>query len=376
MIKRKITFYHTDHHEFYICKILANFAKKNGFDFQFTNNLNKKSDIGFYCLDSNFISKVNSNLSIITLGGLDQGKLLWPNMWQKENWNKFDIGFLPGNELKKKWELSSWDINSRPKISMNLIGWPKTEELFNNKKKIELLKKKIKKKIKFRKKKTIIYAPGREVYNKAFDVINAAKKLNYNLIIKQFAWSKKNQKEKFKDLRKNIKTSNMYAKKILKKDVYIVDPTENIMNYYSHADLLITDESSVIYEALLFDLPSLSVLDWLMAQNNTGKTRLPKIDTNVSYTCLQKNLSYKIKQIFTNYSTYKKKIIKKKYQHFSYLDKSCENFYKLLDININLKENNFIIEPKYRINYIKIYIRRITLLFKKIKNMIGINLFT
>ena len=368
MIKRKITFYHTDHHEFYICKILSKYAKQNGFNFEFTKNLNKKSDIGFYCLDSNHISEVKSNLSIITLGGLDQGKLLWPNMWQKENWSKFDLGFLPGNEWKKKWESSSWDINSRPKISMNLIGWPKSQELFNNLKNFKHSKKKIKNKIKFKKKKTIIYAPGRELHNKAFDVINAVQKLNYNLIIKQFAWSQKNQKKKFIDIRKNIEISNKFAKKILKKNVYIVDPSENIMNYYAHADLLITDESSVIYEALLFDLPSLSVLDWLMAQNNIGKTRLPKIDTNVSYTCLKKNLSYKIKKIFTNYTFYKKKIVNKKYQHFSFLDKSCENFYKLIDININLKKNNFIIKPIHRINYIKVYLREVTILIKSIKN--------
>ena len=65
-----------------------------------------------------------------------------------------------------------------------------------------------------------------------------------------------------------IKWHKNYAKKVLGKKVYIVDPSDNIMDYYGLADLLITDESSVIYEALLFDLPSLSIQDWKMGQNN------------------------------------------------------------------------------------------------------------
>jgi len=364
MAKRKITFYHTDHHEFHICKILSTLANQNNFNYEFSNNIKKKSDIGFYCLDSNYIKKINSKLSIITLGGLDQGKIVWPNLWQKENWNKFDIGFLPGKNWKNKWLQSSWDVNSRPKLSMNILGWPKSEIIFDDKKKFELINEKIKKKINFNKNKTILYAPNREMGGKAKDIINTVKELGFNLIIKQFAWTQKNQKQKFHNLRENIKKSNNLAIKILKKKVYIVNPTENIMNYYGQADLLITDESSVIYEALLFDLPSLSVLDWKMAQNNYGTTREPIIDRSVSLTCYKKDLNNKIQKIFRNYKNYKKKIIRKKYNHFSYLDKSCKNFYKLLDITINSKKNIFEIKPIYKINYLKCYIRKFTIKLK------------
>ena len=195
--------------------------------------------------------------------------------------------------------------------------------------------------------------------SKAVDVINVVKKLGFNLIIKQFAWSQKSQKKKFFDLRNNINESNNLAKKILKKKVYIVNPTENIMNYYGQADLLITDESSVIYEALLFDLPSLSVLDWKMAQNNSGPKRQPIIDKSVCMTCYKKDLKNKIKNYFENYKFYKKKIIKKKYSHFSYLNKSCKNFYTLIDASINSKKNYFEIKPIYKINYFKCYTRKL-----------------
>jgi len=101
-LKKKITFYYTDDHELHLCKSLSIFANKNGFQYEFSDDLKKDSSIGFYCQDSNRINLVNSKLSIITLGGPDQGKLVWPNLWSKEPWNKFDLAFLPGEAWKKK----------------------------------------------------------------------------------------------------------------------------------------------------------------------------------------------------------------------------------------------------------------------------------
>ena len=35
------------------------------------------------------------------MGGLDQGRVIWPNMWKEQPWDKYDIGFLPGNSWAK-----------------------------------------------------------------------------------------------------------------------------------------------------------------------------------------------------------------------------------------------------------------------------------
>ena len=44
----------------------------------------------------------------------------------------------------------------------------------------------------------------------------------------------------------------IYAKKKLGNRAVIINSKENIMKFYRHANILITDESSVMYEALLF----------------------------------------------------------------------------------------------------------------------------
>ena len=147
------------------------------------------------------------------------------------------------------------------------------------------------------------------------------------------------------------------------------------MDYYGLADLLITDESSVIYEALLFDLPSLSIQDWKMGQNNYQKFRSPVIDKDVCFVCLKKDLTKKIDDIFKNYFSYKEKIINKKFDHFSYLENSCENFYHLLNITINSKKNIFEIAPKYPKNYFRFFLSMIIFKSKYIIRKYLINFF-
>ena len=131
-------------------------------------------------LSTNKIYKIASKTSFITIGGMDQGKLFWPNLWLKENWNKFDYGILPGKQWAKMWKRSSWYDKSHPKKKMLLMGWPKTENLFQQK------KNKIKDKV-------ILYAPCFETDNKCKDVIDSIKNTKIKILIKHLPWNGKNE---------------------------------------------------------------------------------------------------------------------------------------------------------------------------------------
>ena len=96
--KRTIKFFYLREEEKQIFLNLAPELKKENFNIKFSKNLSGKADIGFYCQTD--IKKINSNVSAIFLGGMDQGRVDWPNMWKKQPWNKFDLGFLPGKHWK------------------------------------------------------------------------------------------------------------------------------------------------------------------------------------------------------------------------------------------------------------------------------------
>ena len=350
-MKKKITFYFRDLAQKHLFKYISTHFNKKKFEIHFTQNLNDKSDIGFYAADTNLIKKINSKLSFISLGGMDQGKLFWPNLWIKESWERFDFGILPGSKWANMWKQSSWHKNSRPKLGVILTGWPKSENL----KKFKIKKKKM---------NTILYAPCFETDGKGEDVVNTIINTKIKLLIKHLPWNQKHESIQFKDVRKNINNMTKYAQLKLGKRVTIINSKKNIMKYYNKADILITDESSVMYEALLYDLPAVSCFDWPMRINNINKPRKIKRDNDVCNYTSKDNLQKKIFEMLKDKNSLQKKIKRQKKIHFSYLNRSGKNLSIFLENYLKTKKIKFQIKPRYKINYLK---SKISILIKNFK---------
>lgn len=340
-MKKKIIFYYRDFKEKQLFDYVFVHLNKKKFTVNFSKNFNLKCDVGFYASEPRFIKKINSKISFISLGGMDQGKLYWPNLWLKESWARFDFGILPGKSWANRWKQSSWYDKSRPKEGVILTGWPKSENLkrfTSNKDK---------------KTNTILYAPCFETDEKGIEVVNAIKETKIKLLIKHLPWNEKHEVIKFKDVRKNINKMNEYAKFKLGKRVTIINPTDNIMKHYNKADILITDESSVLYEALLYNLPSLSCSDWPMRTNNINKPRKIKMDKEVCNYTNRKNLKKKIIEMFDKKNILQREVINKKKKHFSFLNNSGKNLSFFLENYLKTKKIKFQVKPKYEVNYLK-----------------------
>ena len=120
--------------------------------------------------------------------------------------------------------------------------------------------------------------------------------------------------------------------------------------------MLITDESSLIYEALLFDIPTLSCHDWLMRSSNSSKARYVKRNEDICNYTFRSNLQNKIKQIILNYDEFLKNIKNKKTDYFSNIDNSA--VYIFNTINNVVEENKLenLEEPKFKISYIRSFL--------------------
>ena len=311
---------------------------KKKFKVKFSTNLNSKADIGFYCQTN--IKKINSNVSAIFLGGMDQGRSDWPNHWKKERWDKFDLGFLPGKSWEKRWKLSSDFFETRTKHGVFNVGWPKADHLFKKKDKKNSINKK---------KTNILYAPSFECCNKQIDVVNSVKKLGYNLIIKH--WLIKKEK-RYIDLWNNIKSANNFSKKIYKK-IKIINPKKNFLNLLRSANVVITDESSVAYEALMFDLPTISVKNWKIQRHNKAIARDVK-PAEITFKTTKKNLS---KSIFLMTKLSKNKFKNLKFKHFSYLGKSSQAIVNVLTNFLSdkksISKNIYYIKPKKKLSILE-----------------------
>ena len=73
-----------------------------------------------------------------------------------------------------------------------------------------------------------------------------------------------------------------FARNNIKKNFKIHNSKKNIFDIFNNMNLLITDESSLICEALLFDIPTLSSChDWLMRSSNSSKARYVKRNEDI-----------------------------------------------------------------------------------------------
>ena len=302
-LEKNITFYCEDIIEKQLIEPLYKKFKNNNYKTKITNDLSEKSEIGYYCSPSTHIKKINSKFSIISLGGMDQGKLFWPNFWKKEPWNKFDLGFLPGNYWCDMWQKSTWYSGARPKIGVVITGWPKTQNIkYKNDNKNIFNNNKL----------NILYAPCFENDNKGIEVMKSIEDLNVNLLVKHLPWNQPFERSHQKDIRENIYKMITYLRNNHKGQYKILNSRTNIFDIFNQANILITDESSVIYESLLFDIPVISCDDWLMRSNNKNLPRLVKKNKDICIYTKKSELNKKLLEIIKNYSDFQERIKNKK----------------------------------------------------------------
>ncbi len=341
----KITFFYDDNVTKQIFDPISEILKQKKINFNFSKNHDLKSDIGFYCRKP---ENINSKISLIFLGGIDQGRVIWPNIWREQPWNEFDIGFLPGDNWAKRWKNSSYDHRSQTKFGVFNVGWPKADFLFNLKENKNRIKR-FKKRYKINKNKiNILYAPSFECFDRQIEVVNVVKKLGFNLIVKH--WLEK-RKKKYKDLWDNIKRSNKKTLEIYKEKTTIVKPGENFLILLNFVDLIVTDESSVAYEALLKNIPTISVKDWLIQRHKKAISRYV-IPADITIKTEKKFLG---KAILKNIKI--KKDFKLKKKEFSNLGKSSRIVVEILSNFLknrkSVKKTKYYLKPKTKPNFLK-----------------------
>jgi len=265
----------------------------------FSSNLSEESQIGF--VNGSKVRIGPSNLSIVMLHGLDQGRFSKPDFWWDEDWSRFDMGLLPGEKWAERWRKASLNPRAHPKKGVFISGWPKSDLAYKslNSKKIDFS---LLNSFKHRNRKTILYAPGFETDGKQLDVINAVKDLGVNLLIKH--WIDEEDKYKYVDIYNNIREANKYAIEKAHDYCLIVNPKVNIFSVLAISDLLITDESSVSLEAAIMGIPVISVNGWPMRINNLEVPRFNTIPDEVIFAPKISGLRTAIKKVINNPKPY------------------------------------------------------------------------
>ncbi len=253
-IEKKITFFYTDRGEYLNLEPVAKEAARRGYEVNFTKDINEKAEIGVYC--QHYSQPENSKFSVVLLHDMAQGHNRWPDFWNAEPWNRYDMGILPGNDWAERWKTSAAFYYANPKRGAFLFGYPKSdyaesaeflEDARRRRDELGLIYD-----------TTILYAPSWEYGDKEEDFIRALASLKVNLLIKQSDWP-----PFYSDIIKNIHDMRQRHEGKYE-NVYYMEMTDNIWLALKMCDLVVSDESSVMTEALMFGIPSIAVTDWLI----------------------------------------------------------------------------------------------------------------
>ncbi|HRF06768.1 MAG: hypothetical protein AW09_000234 [Candidatus Accumulibacter phosphatis] len=262
-MKREITFFHTDKVEWQTMRPVAVEAERRGYRVEFSDRIDAPSEIGVYC--SHSPSPRNSRFSAIMLHDLAQRHDIWPDYWLTEPWNEFDLGFLPGPSWGERWYRSSLQPQSRPRRGVFQLGWPKADSLFNCRENFQREADELRHQLGLRHDFSILYAPSWENHGKQDDFVRALSDLPFNLLLKQAPWS-----DRYPEVLASIAEMNMLHRNA-SPNVHIIDPEVGILHCLALADLMVSDESSVLIEALLLDVPGIAVMDWLIPDTSPAR---------------------------------------------------------------------------------------------------------
>ena len=324
MLKKDITFIYLDSAQKSAYQPIADEAEKRGYKVRMTDNPYERCEIAFYCEHKNYPQY--SKFSVIMLHDIIQQYSNWPNIWYNEPWHKYDVGVLPSNQWEENWKQSSHFYYTRPRQGVYKIGWPKAD-------KIAKLQAATYREDFYREhgldvnKKTILYAPAWENDGKQDDFVQAMLKLDVNIVIKQADWNPTLYPEQVKNVREMAELHKNVER------VTILPPVTNIFEAIAVSDILVSEESSTMCEAVMMGVPAVAVSDWLIP--DVTPSRYPKCDYDFVFPCKKDELTDTIRKMTENYEEYQSQAQRFSEKNFSNIGQVSTMVMDIIDDCVN-----------------------------------------
>lgn len=262
-MNRSLTVFYTDEMERLAVQPVADHARERGIDVKQSTDLSEPCEVGLYC---DHVSPdqewPNADFSAIMFHGMDQG---WYKLWVDEPWDLFDVGLVPGQSMAERWHSYSYMPRARPTHGVYEVGWPKSDGVFTDA--FDETVAEFAEQFDFSHDLSLLYAPTSEINGKLTSFVKAAEDLDTNLLVKHAPYEGADQ------LQNNQEMYDLHGGH---PDVHIVDPEVDIIKPLALADVLVSDSSSVQFEALLLDTPVIAVMDWQIQKKNDEQSKYPR----------------------------------------------------------------------------------------------------
>jgi hypothetical protein len=270
---RRITFFTRDEGSFLAMEPVAHEAALRGYDTVFTPDRAQHAEIGFYC--EHEPDPTNADFAVVMLH--DLGQEMWPenpsfepNLWSTSPWNGFDIGILPGPAWSQCWYSVSEQPTARPRLGVYELGYPKADRVFADREAFGRDVQLLRKELGIKEGACVLYCPSWEYDDHQGDLVRALIGMPVNILIKHPTWG---VEAGSRDRLRSIADGSEGHRQA---QIYYMDPKLNIMHCLALADAVVSDESNCLVEALLFEVPGISVTDWRTPKpGSDGANRFP-----------------------------------------------------------------------------------------------------
>ena len=269
---RKITFFFSEESHFLAMQPVAQAAMARGYETDFSKDFQQPVEIGVYC--NHKPDATNARFSIVMLHDLGQEQ--WPecpstepNFWSLSPWNAFDIGILPGRAWSECWHSVSTLAGARPRLGVFELGWPKADRVFRDRTAFSKEVAQLRQTLQLKDRPSVLYAPSWENDGKQDDFVRSLTHTPVNLLIKQYRWPDEINQTRIREI-----TAPYQG--LAGDGIYVVDPGVDIMSVLALSDVLVSDESSCLIEALLFEVPGIGVTDWPMPTVTWWDNQVPR----------------------------------------------------------------------------------------------------
>ncbi|MFQ6405300.1 tetratricopeptide repeat protein [Methylophilus sp. 'Pure River'] len=306
------TFFYTDNCERQALAPVADEIASRGYLIQWSTDSRQYAEVGVYCEHA---CKPNAGFSVVLLHDLAQRHDIWPHFWHHEPWTAFDMGIVPGPAWVERWQTQTNFKQARPKLGVFDLGWPKADLVYRNQETFKQEAQKLREQLGLKYEHSILYAPSWENHGKQDEFVQALKDLPVNLLLKQAPWS-----DKYRWVLNNIDAMDALHRNCAD-NVYVVDREVSIMYCLGLADVMVSDESSVLTEALLLDVPGIAVTDWLIPDTNPPRPASVPYDYVIK--TVKADLRRTVEHVLENAAEYQQQITQNKQHQFAHLGQSA-----------------------------------------------------
>jgi GT2 family glycosyltransferase/tetratricopeptide (TPR) repeat protein/SAM-dependent methyltransferase len=316
-----ISFFYTDEIERQTLQPVAQEAEQRQYRVRFTDHMDEPAEIGIYC--SHRPDPSNAKMSAILLHDLAQRHDIWPDFWRYEPWNRFDIGVLPGPAWRKRWQACAGQPEARPRMGVYELGWPKADVIFRDPEAFQRTVAGLRADLHLGPRRSVLYAPSWENDGKQDDLVRSLRELPVNLLLKQAPWP-----EAYPQILENIRRMNELHRGCAE-NVHVLDPHLGIMPCLGLADLLVTEESSVMVEALLLGIPVVAVTDWLIPDRNPPRPAMIPFDFPIKTT--RAELRRTVAGLLANFDQARIDMVRLRDEQFACLGESAPRIMDVID---------------------------------------------